>query len=40
MHFKFTADNRPKTIEKTTKLYFTLRKNHVTKKHKLEPAIT
>ena len=39
MHFKFTADNRLETIEKATKLYLTLRKNHMTKKHKLEPAI-
>ena len=39
MHFKFTTDNRLKSIEKTTKLYLTLRKNHMTEKHKLEPAI-
>ena len=39
MHFKFTADNGLKTIEKTTKLYLTLPKNYVTKKHKREPAI-
>ena len=39
MHFKFIADNGLSTIEKTTKLYLTLRKNHMTEKHKLEPAI-
>ena len=39
MDFKFTADDGPYTIEKTTELYLTLWKNHTTKKHKLEAAI-
>ena len=38
MHFKFTADNRLKTTEKNTNLYYLYGKN-MTEKRKLEPAI-
>ena len=40
MHFKFTSDNGLENIAKKSKnLYLTLGENHMTEKHKFEPAI-
>ena len=40
MHSKFTSDNGLGTIaKKSTNLYLTLGENHMTDKHKCEPAI-
>ena len=40
MHFKFTSDNGLETTEKkSTNLYLTLGENHMTEKHRLEPAV-
>ena len=40
MHSKFTSDNGLNTTaKKSLNLYLTLGENHMTEKHKFEPAI-
>ena len=40
MHFKFTSDNGlGTTAKKSTNLYLTLGENHMTEKHRLDPAV-